>query len=275
MLDQVLPYLACPYCGGRFERVDRTLRCPAGHAFDVARQGYVNLLPGSARSGAGDTLAMVQARERFLASGRYAPVADAIVRAAAGSPADGCVVDIGAGTGHYLASVLGASPGHVGVALDRSKYAMRRAARAHARAGAVACDAWRHVPVRDDAASLLLNVFAPRNGAEFRRVLCDGGALVVVTPTARHLSELVEALDLLTVDAAKDDRVAATLDPYFGLDDREVLDVGLRLSHAEVRDLVAMGPSAYHVEPTALDRRVAALPEPMAVTLSVVVSTYR
>lgn len=250
------------------------MRCPTGHAFDIARQGYVNLLPGDARPGAGDTLAMVRAREAFLTSGRYAPVIDAVVDVA-GSPDAGCVVDVGAGTGHYLASVLEGLPDRAGIALDRSKYAVRRAARVHTRVGAVACDTWRRLPVHDGAASLLLNVFAPRNGAEFRRVLRDGGALVVVTPTARHLVELVQALGLLTVDAAKDDRVAATLDPYFRLDDRRVREETMRLGRAEVRSLVAMGPSAYHVEPDELDERVAALPDPMPVTLSVVVARYR
>lgn len=274
MFDDVVPYLACPHCGLALTRMDRSVHCAAGHSFDIARQGYVNLLPGDAHPGAGDTLAMVQARERFLASGWYRPVAGAIIDAA-GSSGDGCVVDVGAGTGYYLAGALDASPDRVGIALDRSKYAVRRAARAHPRGGAVACDAWRGLPVREDAASLLLNVFAPRNGAEFRRVLRDGGVLVVVTPTARHLSELVAELDLLTVDAAKDDRVAASLEPYFGLDERRVHEETLRLSRAEVRALVAMGPSAHHVEPDELDRRVAELPEPMAVTLSVAVSAYR
>ena len=64
---------------------------------------------------------------------------------------DGCVLDLGAGTGWYLARVLDRLPGRSGLALDLSRHALRRAARAHARIGAVAADAWGPLPVRDAA----------------------------------------------------------------------------------------------------------------------------
>ena len=178
MLGAVIRYLACPYCGDAMVRDGSSLRCAAGHTFDIARQGYVSLLPAGA-SGGGDTAAMVQARAGFLAAGHFASVATGVAEAArdAAGAADGpgCVADIGAGTGYYLAAVLGQLPERDGLALDISKFALRKAARAHPRIGAVGCDVWRRLPVADSAAILALNVFAPRDGAELRRILHPAG----------------------------------------------------------------------------------------------------
>ena len=74
--------LACPHCGATLARENGSLRCPAGHSFDIARQGHVTLLRGDARPGAGDSAAMIEAREAFLASGHYAPIEEAIADAA-------------------------------------------------------------------------------------------------------------------------------------------------------------------------------------------------
>lgn len=293
--------LACPVCGAPLADEGRALRCPNRHAFDVARQGYVNLLLGGAHTGTADTREMVAARARFLARGHFRPLTAAIAakaeialtgsergaRTAAGAPrrvsavkaeaaVPGCVLDIGAGTGAHLAAVLDALPGRDGIALDLSKHAARRAARAHARIRAVVADAWRAIPLPDGAAALVLDVFAPRNAAELRRVLRPGGTLLVVTPTPTHLAELVDALGLLHVDAAKDARLADQLEPAgFRLASDDRLAAPLVLSHDDVADLVAMGPSARHGDPADRERRIRALPEPVRATLAVRLTTWR
>lgn len=267
MLADVLPYLCCPHCGARLARGETSLRCTGGHTFDIARQGYVTLVPGRTP---GDNAAMVAARAEFLSAGHYDPIMAAVV-AAAGS--DGCVLDLGAGTGHYLAAVLDATPGRVGIALEIAKPALKRAAKAHPRLGAVGADTWARLPVRDGVISVALNVFAPRNAAELTRVLTPDGRLVVVAPTPAHLGELVSELDLLTVAADKPDRVAAAL-PGFTVSTREPVEYPMSLSHNEVLALVGMGPSAWHVDRDALRARVTALPAPVEVTASVTVTTY-
>jgi 23S rRNA (guanine745-N1)-methyltransferase len=273
VLDDVIPVLACPLCGRAMARSGGSVRCEGGHAFDVARQGYVNLQPGGARPGTADTAEMVEARERFLAAGHYADLAALVAeRAAAAWPGGGCVVDAGAGTGYLLSHLLDALPGPpAGLALDLSTYAARRAARAHPRIGAVVTDTWQRFPVRDRAAGLVLNAFAPRNGPELRRILRDDGALLVATPTPDHLTELVSRLDLLTVDARKPERLAGTLNPWFTLDATTRYTTTLRLTAEAVRAAVTMGPSARHgIDEAAL----AALPSPLPVTVSVTISTY-
>lgn len=278
MLDDIVAALACPACGEALTSVAGSLICANGHAFDVARQGYVNLLPGDAKAGSADTSAMVRARDAFLGSGHFAPIERAIAQVASRLLAEGpegCVVDVGAGTGRYLAQVLDEAPARVGLALDISKFAARRAAKAHSRIGAVVCDAWCRLPVLTGSAALLLDVFAPRNGEEFARVLAPGAALVVVTPTERHLIELIGPLEMLTVGPRKSERLAESLATCFRRVDVIHLEVPMTLRRSDVASVVGMGPSARHVDPATLAARIAALPEPLTVTLSVLVSEFR
>ncbi|MEV8323554.1 putative RNA methyltransferase [Kitasatospora sp. NPDC056731] len=275
MLQDIEHYLACPHCAQALTRHERALRCPAGHSFDLAKQGYVSLLAGDAHTGTGDTAEMVAARADFLAAGHYRPIADALAEAAAAADPEGLVADLGAGTGHYLAHVLDALPGRVGAALDISKFALRRAAKAHSRIGAVVCDAWRPLPLRDASAGLMLNVFAPRNGPEIRRVLRPGATLLLVSPTARHLRELVGALGLLSVDEEKQRRIDEKLGPYLTPAGQRQVEFTLRLGPDDVRTVVGMGPSAWHTDPDRLAAALAELPDPVEVTASVTVAAYR
>ena len=277
MLDDIAPYLRCPHCAADLTLADRMLGCSAGHRFDVARQGYVSLLPGDARTGSADTAAMVGAREEFLRSGEYAPLTDAVVRTVAqavgaeGSP--GCVVDAGGGTGHHLAHVLDVCEDRVGVCCDLSRYAARRAARAHPRMGAVVADVWRGLPVRDRAAAAVVDVFAPRNPAEFHRMLHPRGVLVVATPQPDHLGEVVRRFGLLSVDEDKPRRLRERLADLFTPDGQVSCRWRMRLSHRQALALVQMGPSAWHT--TDVEERLAGVAEPVEVTGAVDVATYR
>jgi 23S rRNA (guanine745-N1)-methyltransferase len=275
MLADVVACLRCPVCDGGMACDERSLRCRDGHVFDIARQGYAGLLTGGAHAGTADTAAMVAARAEFLGGGHFAPLAELIAdRAAERVPGGGCVLDAGAGTGYYLGAVLDRLPGTPGVALDVSKHALRRAARAHPRVGALTWDVWRPLPVRSGAVSVLLDVFAPRNADEFHRVLRPGGVLIVVTPAARHQAELIDALGLLTVDPRKAERVEDTLGGRFRPAGTWPLELPLRLSHAEVAALVAMGPSARHTEPEVLREKIEGLAAPVPVTAAFEVRVF-
>lgn len=278
VLADVVPLLACPHCGGGVVMAGASVRCGNGHLFDVARQGYLSLLPGGATA-AGDTPAMAAARAAFLATGHFGPLAVEVAAsaeqaavAAGGSP---CLVDAGAGTGYYLSAALDRLAGHRGLALDVSKYAARRAARAHPRIGAVVADVWRRWPVRDSVAGAVLNVFAPRNAAQMHRVLHPGGAVVVVTPSPAHLRELVEGLGLITVDEDKRDRLERTMGPFFRLAERRPYQAALTLPRADMLLLAGMGPSAWHRSEAELRARSQAMPDRVQVTLAVEISVYR
>ncbi|HLM28168.1 MAG TPA: hypothetical protein VK304_14490, partial [Thermoleophilaceae bacterium] len=166
MHPDAVALLRCPHCRHGLQLIDGSLGCDEGHRFDIARQGYVNLVPAP-----GDTAAMVSAREAFLEAGHldFIPL-----------DAHGVVVDAGSGPAHHLAATGAELP----LALDSSTAALRRAAR---RATAVGCDLWKELPLRAGVADTVLSVFSPRNGAEFARILRPGGRLITVTPGRGHL----------------------------------------------------------------------------------------
>ncbi|SNQ45876.1 putative 23S rRNA (guanine-N(1)-)-methyltransferase [Frankia canadensis] len=273
-LAAILPVLRCPVCAGALVPAGADgagaggaggVRCPAGHGFDVGRGGYLSLRGGRARRVTGDTAEMVAAREAFLGAGHYRPLTARLGELAAGAragEAPGTVpvlLEIGAGTGHHLAGVLAALPADaLGVAADVSPPALRRAARAHPRIGAVAFDAAGAWPVRDGSVGVLLDVFAPRHPDEMRRVLRPGGQLLIVTPAPGHLGELRGPLGLVGMQAGKADRLDERMTGRFTADAVECLDVPLSLSVDEAVDLALMGPTGHHRTPADLRARAAA-----------------
>ncbi|MER7477733.1 putative RNA methyltransferase [Streptomyces sp. NPDC126510] len=274
--DRLLSVLTCPLCPAALEHTAGALRCAGRHTFDIARQGYVSLLTGHRRAPSADSSAMVRSRAAFLGAGHYGPLARTLARLASeAAPPDATVLDAGAGTGHYLAAVLDALPRALGLGLDSSVPALRAAARAHARAEAACWDVWQPWPVRTGTADLVLNVFAPRNGPEFHRVLGPDGALLVVTPTGRHLRELHEPVGLLAVDPRKEERLRRSLDARFRLDRTEPLEYAMSLTAEDVTGLVGMSPTAHHLTAARLDDRIDRLGAPVSVTASFAVSVFR
>ncbi len=239
--------LQCPVCGHPLLLADRALGCEQGHRFDAARQGYFNLLTGKGSPFDGDTAGMVEAREDFLGSGHYAPLRAAVVAAAlrhSSTPA--VALDAGAGTGYYLEGLAAAAPGVYPVALDLSKTALRRAARRLPSGVSIVWDVWRRLPLADGSVDVLLNVFAPRNPAEFARVLAPGGCIVVVTPRPGHLAGLEAVGPLLSVPAHKADDVEEAFDGVLDETSREDLDYVMTLPRSLALSALVMGPAAHH-----------------------------
>jgi 23S rRNA (guanine745-N1)-methyltransferase len=223
---------------------------------------------------------MVEARDLFLRAGHFRPLSAALAeeaaKAVAGAEdaAGAAVIDLGAGTGHHLAALLDVLPRARGIAVDASPAALRRAARAHERAAGVGADAWKPLPLRDGIATIVLSVFAPRNAGEMARLLAPGGALMAVTPTTRHLHELVGPLGLLSVPDDKADRLDAQLAGHFELTRRRTIEHAMFLTSEESAQLVRMGPSAWHVDERSVTDGLAALPDPLTVTASMTLSVF-
>lgn len=274
MIGDIVGALRCPTCADDLALSEDRLECDNGHSFDLARAGYVNLMPTSARARhEGDSPEMLAARERLLEAGHFAPLARSLSERS--GPEPGLVLDAGAGTGYYLREVLNSLPAATGIAVDASKNAAQRAARAHPRIGAVVCDVWRELPLGDASVQVVLNVFAPRNGTEFRRVLASDGVLLVVTPAADHLGELVGPAGLLSVDERKEQRVRAELEPHLALEATEPLEFQMHLERAEAQALAQMGPSARHLAEGELENRLAGLSWPLDVTAAMRLWIYR
>jgi 23S rRNA (guanine745-N1)-methyltransferase len=253
-LDRALPLLTCPVCRTAFRRHERVLLCPAGHTFDIARAGYVNLL-GHAPGQNADTPAMVDARARFLATRAYRPIADAVAQSLADSLGNlnhqPAVAEFGAGPGYYLSAVLdGLSAGAIGLATDVSPAAVRHcSARGLA---AVVADTWRHLPLRDACLDGVCCVFAPRHAVELARVVRPHGIVVLVTPSARHLADLRQKLGLIGVRADAGPAAWGDLrDAGFEVSPPTPIVYAIDLGPDQVTDLVDMGPNAHHGHATA------------------------
>ncbi len=255
--------LACPVCRKGLTAGPTAVRCANGHSFDIARHGYVNLLQAPEPANA-DTTAMIQARARVHQAAVFAPVRETISELAPGRMR---VLEVGAGTGHYLTRALADEPEAIGLAVDVSKAAARHCAHSDPRVTAVIADVWRGLPIRDHCLQTVLTVFAPRNLAEFSRVLRSDGRLVTATPRPEHLAEVRAAHGLLDVPAAKADQLADSAAEFFDLIDTRVISYRRQLNQDLVADLIAMGPNAFHGLPDEV--------EAMTVGISVTVQVFR
>lgn len=234
--------LACPHCGDELGLQPTVARCERGHSFDVARQGYLNLLAGGQPANA-DTPAMLAARGRVLTSGAFDPLLNLIAQQAPGAHR---VLEVGSGTAHYLRRCLGDDPDARGIALDVSVAAAKLVARADPRIAAVVADVWAGLPVLDHTLDAVLCVFAPRNLTEFARVLRPGGRLLVLTPNPGHLAALRERQGLLGIEPDKQQRLLAAAAEFFDLRGTSRLRVPVEFSVGLATDVIAMGPNAFH-----------------------------
>lgn len=266
--------LLCPVCRHPLELRAAApshrgnLACPSGHSFDAARQGYFNLLVGKGTAFEADTADMVQARSDFLAAGHYRPLAAAVAAAVVPCLPEGrsAVLDAGTGTGHYLRAVLDHAAArnrrHVAaVGLDISKFALRRAARLNPEAVNLVCDVWQPLPLADKSLDAITVVFAPRNAAEFARVLRPAGRLVVVTPRSGHLAAIATVTGMLGIEVGKEARLAEAMRSYFDAETGADVDIPLALTRREAADLAYMGPAGHHLGRAELSERLQAVPE--------------
>lgn len=245
--------LQCPKCGLGLTRAGGALTCAAGHGYDVAREGYVNLLLAhqKASDSPGDTRAMLLSRRAFLEDGHYAPLSDrinALAEGAGGDTEGRCprVLEAGCGEGYYL----GRLARHLDAdacGLDISREAVRLAS-ARDKAGIyVAASALRALPFPDAAFDVLLTVFAPRNPPEFRRVLRPGGVWLAAVPADGHQAQLQAALGLAGIKDGKEDRFVDSLGGEFAPAATETLRYRRCLSAEAVRHLVQMTPAFWHL----------------------------
>lgn len=275
-IDAALDLLCCPSCRQQLARAGGSVSCPSGHSFDLAKQGYLNLL-GRAAPEHADTAEMLAARSRFLTAGFFEPVSDALSEALSDARPGGRrprVLEVGAGTGHYASRLLDHTGGR-GVALDISAPAARRAARAHPSLAAVVANVWTTLPLPDGAVDVVLAVFAPRNPTEFARILAPGGVVAVVTPEPDHLTELREPLSLMGIEPGKAGRLASAMPAELPPRTTRQIRYPVLLPETALVDLVAMGPNAFHRDQTAVLAGVRSLPVPLTVTVAVRVNVWR
>ena len=255
------------------------LICRNRHAFDLAREGYVNLLRGRGRRAAagGDSHEQLRHRTAFLEAGHFDAITTTIVghveRSSTKPPfGQWCVLDAGSGTGHHLARIAAVlSPPVIGLGLDISRDAARQAARRWPTLAFAVADLWTEWPVRDAAIDLLISVFAPKNFAEAARVLRPGGWLAVAYPGPDHMIELRDRFGLMRQHDHAPRRYRETVRRFIGPPTIVRLFSHTVLDATRIRDAILMGPNARHLTVSTLD----AVHEPLAITFDITVSIAR
>ena len=251
----------CPLCAAPLTREAGACRCPAGHSFDLAKEGYVHLLPPNQKHSAlpGDDRDMVLARRDFLSKGYYQPLLNTLCsRILALSGESPALLDAGCGEGWYTAGVCqalrsaGRRPRAAGT--DISKFALRTAARREKGAEFAVASSYR-LPLAEESVDILLNCFSPLALEEFRRVLRPGGYFLYVVPGAEHLWEMKQIL----YEKPYPNEEKET--PYEGFAYREIVPVDGTIvleSREDIQNLFRMTPYFWKT-PRAGAERLAAL----------------
>ena len=250
---------ACPNCGRPLEREANGYACPAGHRFDLAREGYVNLLPANFQhsKAPGDDKEMARARTRFLDGGWYSPLRERLCRLldlhTGSAPA---LLDAGCGEGWYTAALARVVSGKGGrtAGVDLSRPSVKKAARRCPEAEIAVASVYR-LPVADTSMDAVVNCFSPLAAGEFRRVIRPGGCFLYVVPGPRHLWELKQVL----YDRPYENPVKEEVYPGFRALGSEAVETSFLLPGPQsIRDLFCMTPY-YWKTPKAGAERLEAL----------------
>lgn len=237
----------CPLCQTDFTQVNNTQVCENNHHFDIAKEGYLNLLPVNAKNSKnpGDSKEMMQARRAFLNSGGYQPLAEnlsALVNKLLAEKSEASLLDIGCGEGYYTHILTENLPKSFIInALDISKVAIRYAAKRYKNINFCVASAY-DVPLADKSQDLLIRIYAPSLDSELQRLIKQGGYLITVTPAPRHLFELRDKIYEKVKEHSSENRAPAG----FTKTEQINLNYPLLISDKKIlQDLIQMTPFAW------------------------------
>ncbi len=240
----------CPLCHQPLAAQNNAYRCPQGHTFDRAKEGYVNLLPVQHKRSKepGDSAEMIQARRRFLNAGHYQPLRDAIAQQldARLSEQPGDVLDIGCGEGYYTDafSQIARQYQHVCYGLDVSRPAIRAGAKCYRHIEFCVASSHR-LPFADSSFAAIIRIYAPCKADELFRVVKENGLVITATPAPRHL---VQFKGLIYPQVKLHNAEPEVLEG-FTLEQELRLNYPMNLRGEEAMALLQMTPFAWRAKP--------------------------
>ena len=236
--------LICPVCAKALNQTGNLYRCESGHSFDIARQGYINLLVVQQKRSLqpGDTKEQVLSRRSFLDGGFYAPIADSLCQLAQDHSCTGPILDVGCGEGYYGTRLAAALNTQL-LGLDISKEAVRCAAARHKDARWL-CASAAHLPVADGSVGLVTSLFALTVPGEFHRVLGPDGAFIQVLAAPDHLLELKNIIYPQLTHKEKDSVPAVE---GFRLAESRRVQFDFQVEGQQVQNLLSMTPHVYRI----------------------------
>lgn len=243
--------LICPICGSKLNNVDKSLVCAGHHCFDIARQGYVNLLTVQQKHSLhpGDTREQVLSRRAFLEAGYYAPIAEALISTSKELMINsneikpsGELLDIGCGEGYYSARLADTLGMHL-TGMDISREAVRCAAGKYKNALWL-CATASHIPVADHSCDLLTSLFALTMPEEFGRVLRPDGYFLQVLAAEDHLLGLKSIVYDHLIEKPKDTVPDV---PGFTLVKSVPIRFTFTVEGEQVENLLSMTPHVFRI----------------------------
>lgn len=262
--------LLCPLCAEPLIRQEKRYCCSAGHSFDIARQGYVNLLPVQQKHSVdpGDTRGQVLSRRAFLDTQTYTPILEAVIHQAQKWGAQGEILDVGCGEGYYGAG-LSKALGLPLTGVDISKEAVRCAA-ARYKGPTWLCATAAHLPVKSESVGLLTSLFAVTMEEEFLRVLQKGGLYIQVLAAENHLLGLKRIIYDELTHKHKD---STPVLPGFTLVESQRVSFSFTLEGEQIPWLFSMTPHVFRIGAAGAKRL--AQTQVLQDTASCVVNVYR
>ncbi|WP_404340322.1 23S rRNA (guanine(745)-N(1))-methyltransferase [Pseudoalteromonas mariniglutinosa] len=233
----------CPLCKDPLTLANNSYICQQNHQFDIAKEGYVNLLPVQNKKSKqpGDNLAMVQARRAFLTAGHYHFLQQCIADLVANITPQ-TVIDLGCGEGFYtqaIANNTSASVYGVDISKPAVKYAAKRYPHCHFSVASIS-----QAPFADHQADVLVSVFAPLFATELTRLAAKGSTLIVATPGPWHLKQLKQ---IIYNDVKAHTEVAPP--EGFIKQHTTLLEQQVALTVEDIKHLIMMTPFAWKFRP--------------------------
>ncbi|NOH23441.1 23S rRNA (guanine(745)-N(1))-methyltransferase [Vibrio europaeus] len=247
----------CPLCHENLTLSERTYRCQNNHAFDLAKEGYINLMPVQHKRSKdpGDNKEMMQARRRFLEKDHYRPLKERVAQLCAEilSGSQHRLLDIGCGEGYYTTEVASHLTNQYAQSktygLDISKVAIRYAAKRYLNCHFSVASSHR-LPFENGSLDGVLRIYAPCKAEELSRVVADSGFVVTVTPAGRHLYQLRDEIyPDVRLHSEEAENIAG-----FELEQQEKLSYVMQLSDGDGYDLLQMTPFAWKAPDTLRDK---------------------
>jgi 23S rRNA (guanine745-N1)-methyltransferase len=251
--------IICPNCKSVLNKNEKTLQCLNGHSFDIAKEGYTNLLlPNQKKSlDPGDNKAMMNARESFLDIGHYDFLIE-FIESSLFSFEDKTIdknrnlIDLGCGTGYYTRKILREQNiNKIGV--DISKAGISKAAKLD-RSSKYIISSIFNLPIEDYSVDIVLNIFSPVSIPEVKRILKPGGYFIKVVPAENHMREIASLVYEKVIPHSSSFETDISNYSEFSVVKTQDLEKSILLTGDDLYNQISMTPYLYKFQDGELEK---------------------
>ncbi|KFZ26135.1 MAG: 23S rRNA (guanine(745)-N(1))-methyltransferase [Candidatus Izimaplasma bacterium HR2] len=241
--------LKCPNCGESLikDTNNKMFSCQNNHCFDIAKQGYINLLMSNQIKGKihGDSSEMLNARKNILFGGYYKSISNLLVRTIKqelkGKKENTSILDLGCGIGYYLKEIKDSLDktliNYYGI--DISKSGIVEACKLDKSINWVV-GSTNKLPYLNNSVDILISIFSPITLTECERVLKKDGLLFVISPNQGHLIELKEII-YPNIILKREDRNELDSVSFIKINSSNLKEV-ISVKNADLKSLLLMTP---------------------------------